>query len=613
MDPLSILAGFALVRTFTVLRDRSGSVLRGRRGSVVTVATLGLVVLLGTSSVFVGVWNGRVGESQGQLGSSSLSMASHLASSVTASHPIFPSTSEETLARYASTTVVAGAGSLINFQEVYPERPLTGMVDTGYGAPYVLANSLDMISLGDTATNGYMADLLRILPAAYTSGYAKLYSLGSISAPSPSSSTCVGVSDPPSAEEFLAYDMLSSLRANYTSVANSDASLGECGSVFLGANVNQALAMRLLSGPGNYSITILGEASSTFFSKMFLNATARTLTVNQLTGDGGIYRLPSTLSVRYAAASAGVNATSYYLSSTGETVPLSLQSTFGNHSVTFLNVQPFVDALRSSGGAKLAVFSIFPLMAEAAGIRAEPAQSVPSNLDEFTVAFLEADLTGVSTFETSSIVLSAAPIHATLTTASGSMSVSGATGLSLYSLDGEMTVSTASASLSGGEGFYANATFTRPLVVSGTDLQGALSFRNGTTVALGSVASADVSGSGSPTILLRTPAVREDNGSVVLRDLTVLHAGTNELKTSYQATLKGDVSFDVGVGDRLSIATGLRHSGSVTYAIPAVQWDESVLFYYVAPELGVLAVALVWWYYLRRPEDERVGDPEPLG
>jgi hypothetical protein len=609
--PLSTLAAFVLVKTCSLLRTRSGSILRGRSGSFVTAATLGLVVLLGTSSMMVGVWYGGVTVSHDQLDPTDLSMASYLAASVTSSHPIFSSSSEANLARYAPSVYVAGSGSPLIFQEVYPEQPLTSMVETGYGTPFVLVSSTDMINPSVTAASGYLADLLRTLPVTYSSGVAELYFLGNISAPSPSSSTCIGVSDPPGINEFLAFDLLSSVRANYTSIPNSDASLSECSSIFLGGSVSEAVAQRLLSGPGNYTITVLGEASSSFLSKMFLNATGtQALSANQLTGGGVAYNLPSTISVTNVSASAGAVASSYYESPSGETVPLSLQRSFDSHIVTFLNVQPFFGAMQSPGKTKLAIFSFLFLMAKAAGLRLEPLHSLPTDFGKFTIAFASAHLTGHTSLKTSSIVLQAVPITAKVMTASSSISVSTATQLSLYSPLGEMTISTSSATLSGGQGFYATATFTQPLVVSGSNLQGTLSFRNGTTVAVGSIVRVDVSGTGSPSILLHTPAVTDD-GSVALQDLTVLNAPTfSKLVASAQATLKGDVSFDIQIGDRVSYATGLKYSGGVTYSPPLVQWNESVLLYDVAPGLGVLAVVLVWWYYFRRPA--KVGSPEPL-
>lgn len=614
--PLSILGGFVLVRAGlvlggrpgSVLQGRSRSILRGRSRSLIKVATLGLIVLLGTSSTFEGVWYGRVVESKNQLTSSELSMASYLASSVAPSHTLFPSFSETSLARFAPTVYTAGVGSLLNFQELYPVRPLLSMVNTGHGSPYILVNSQDLANPTVTTPNGYLADLLRVLPAIYSSGGTKLYSLGNITAPSVHSSTCVGASSPANVNELLAFDLLSSVRANYTLVSNLDASIFRCNSVFVGANMNSHLAQHLLSSPGDYTITVLGESSTSFFSKMFLNGTAtQTMKASQLVGDGRTYNLPSSITVKEVKAADGVMTTSYYESSSGETVPLSLRSSSGNHSVTFLNLQPLVDATQPSGKTKLAIFALFRLMVEASQIQFEPVLGTTTSLGRLPVSFTSARLAGGATFETTSMVLKGASLLATVTTSSANGSVSRvtrvATGLSLYSLDGVMTVSTGPAILAGGEGFYTSATFGHTLTVSGTDLQGTISLGNATLAGLQSVDRLEVTSIGSPDLLLRTPTVTDNKGPVTLQNLVVFNAPTfSKLRASAQATLAGDVAFDLEIGDRVSFASGLSYSGSVTYSTPLAQWNESLLFYYVAPGLCVLGVALVWWYYIRRPK-----------
>jgi hypothetical protein len=96
--------------------------------------------------------------------------------------------------------------------------------------------------------SGYVpSQLLAVLPVQYASDAGILYLLGNVSAPSLTSITCIGVTASPGADELFAYDMLSILKANYTSVLNTDASLSKCSSIFLRADINDSAWGELLA------------------------------------------------------------------------------------------------------------------------------------------------------------------------------------------------------------------------------------------------------------------------------------------------------------------------------------------------------------------------------
>ena len=588
--PLSILASFGLIRVCSIIQRRTSS--------VVMVATLGLVVVLGTSSMLLGVTWGTVVYSPALLGPSDAPTASYLASNVTANHIVFPSASETSLATYASGAHVAGTGSLLNFEEEYPEAPLIAMVDTGQGSSYVLANASETGGPGTGNGSDYvLSHLLGVLPVQYASGTTTLYSLGNISAPSLTSSTCIDVARSPGAEELFAYDMLSVLRANYTSVLETDASLSRCSSIFLGANINDSAGEQLLLSSKSASITVLGGLSNEYFSRIFLQAAGgQQMIVDEVSGPGGTFALPTPLSISPARPAPGVTVTSEYIGGSNVSVPLSLQTLVGNHKVTFVNIEPFLETPR-------AAYSCFPVVAKAVGIHPKQILSNPSIFSSPTVAFTSALLEGTTTFRTSSVAINStyAGFNVQLYRPGRGEISTKVTSISIMSSTKAMTVSTIYPSITGGAGFYANASVSKSFTVDGSNLGVRLTLMNGTTEVLGSVQDIGIlspSSKGEFELMVRDPTVTVVNGTVVLSNLTPI---SGDVRASPKATFAGNVSFTLPLNDHYSYLTGLRYSAGVSYSKRLVAWNEAGPLLSISPELAAGGLLLVWWYRFRRP------------
>jgi hypothetical protein len=600
--PVSILASFSLVRICSVIRSRTSS--------LVMVATLGLVVVLGTSSMMVGVTYGTVAVSPGLLGSSELPMADYLASNATWSHLIFASAGEESLTNYVPFH--AANVSRLNFDEEYPELPLTSMVDTSYGSSYVLVSTSEIENPGTSIGSGYMVShLLGVLPVQYESDTAVLYSVGNISAPSPTSQTCIDVAAAPSTEELFAYDMLSVLKANYTAVFDTDASLSNCSSVFLGASISQSALGQLLSSAGNASITFLGGMPNEYLSTLFIRtAGAQPTNVDEVSGPSGTLPLPSPLAIAPSQPAPGVSVTSEYVGPSNVSVPLSLRTLIGGHEVNYINIEPFIATPR-------AAYPCFPVIAEAAGINVNQVTSTPNAGGSFELAFASASLVGASSFKTSSVVINSTEpaIQVDLTTTQGSKTTTEVASLSIFSTTGEMTVSTSSASITGGIGFYASVSTGENLTVSGSNLEARLNFLNGTSKVLGSLRGFSISEPASAAhefeLTIRTPAVKV-SGSVMLTNLEpLIIPSLSHVRGSARATFGGNVSFDLQLSDHYSVLSGLRYSGGVSYGSSSLVWSDAASIESVSPELVVAGLLLVWWFYLRRPSRGKAVERPP--
>jgi hypothetical protein len=405
----------------------------------------------------------------------------------------------------------------------------------------------------------------------------------------------------PGTEELFAYDMLSVLKANYTAILDTDASLAHCSTIFLGASMSQPALEQLLSEAENASITVFGGVSNEYLSSLFLRTAGPQQTnVDEVSTPTERLLLPSPLPIALAQPAPGVEVTSEYIGPSNVSIPLSLRTVVGGHEIDYINIVPFIETPR-------ATYPCFPIIAEAAGIHVNQAISVPNPYGSFEVAFTSASLVGTTSFKTASVVINSTgpTIQVDITSEQGSGLVTEAASLSVYSDTGTMTISTSSANITGGAGFYAYASVGRSLTGEGSDLQARLDFLNGTSKVLGSIREFSVS---EPVpevhgleLTVRSPTVGV-SGSAVFTKLEPLSFPTfSSLKRSAKATFAGNVSFDLPLSDYYSIVQGLRYSGGATYSGASLALTEASSLYGISPELVAAGLVLAWWYHFKRP------------
>jgi hypothetical protein len=360
-----------------------------------------------------------------------------------------------------------------------------------------------------------------------------------------------------------AYDLLSSMQLNYTTVVSCDNTMSKYKTIILPYdNLTTKNTLEHIENSQNNisNVVILNTSGYGPLLDVFGKQTSETFTANSVIANQNSQRQPS-IEVPKIALSAKTRVTAQYVNGSLSS-PLVMTVTQGKLSLIYVNIYPFLsqDNLLNPTLTK----ALAGVLSNCIGLYDEssitPWFTVPSLL--FT------NLQANGTINVSSDAIASMELPENQTTNLKSYN-------SVFIKSTEITVQ-------GGYGFYTSLTAFNP----------AISLLGNQTVT--------INVNGNVTIFLRQPEISV-NGTIQFQDFYMLHP--SPISTDGRiTTLKGNMTLDVYVSDEYSIVLPYKFSSSITvkYATPLMQFNEVASLLQLIPYVIPISILVIAFFLIRK-------------